>query len=735
MQEQTSTFGASVLASVRRPQRFALLLTLSLVLGVLCTLSLRVIDPAAIMQASDIHSRMFALVSVFAQSTQFSFPDDLAFAALCFFVLAAFGALPRQRRRSVAALLMALVFAALMTVGRLFSQSDVGLDIYRLSRALFVLVAFFVLFYCMLVVVQYLLDNRLRFADASKLGRVFSFVFERHAFVAPLILILVCWLPYLVLAYPGTTDPNDVLDQLQQYHGIYSRTAAWVDFDDGDWLYMSNNNPAFSTILTNAFIDFGTAIGNQNLGMFLLVALQTVILACGFSSTLALMKSFSTSYVVRFATLVTFAVAPLFPSFALCITKDVIFTGFVLLYVVMLVIATARRGAFMEHKVLFVAFFLVALLMSLIRNNGIYMVGLTSVLMLLVKGREAKALAVVGVIVVVAYGAYGKVVLPALGVAPGSSKEMLSAPFQQTGRYLAHFPDEVTDSERAAIDGVLDYDRASQGYDPGLSDGVKETFRKDATSEDLKRYLATWAQMGLKHPGTYVAATAANCYAYFYPDINTGWTWMQLNRWGSYDSIDVTPMYNDSGFYMEQNPNWEAQRGVLGQWYVFAGHSPLGLTTNMGFCAWGVLLFAAMLVRKRDFRSLVPFIPLLVHLLVCILSPYNGNIRYALPLIACTPVVVAFALWRLTCLSNGVRDERTSIAGASHRRAATPRKRVAMQVPRGGLLENDRAIQHEVPQRDAHHGGHLRKNRVEAERVYQEPHGKRGKHGVEREED
>lgn len=83
---------------------------------------------------------------------------------------------------------------------------------------------------------------------------------------------------------------------------------------------------------------------------------------------------------------------------------------------------------------------------------------------------------------------YNNIFLPLSGVQPGSKREMLSVPFQQTARYINCYPDEVTQEEKNAIDKVLDYEHIADNYNPEASDQVKNTFNENATNEELKNY-------------------------------------------------------------------------------------------------------------------------------------------------------------------------------------------------------------------------------------------------------
>lgn len=104
-------------------------------------------------------------------------------------------------------------------------------------------------------------------------------------------------------------------------------------------------------------------------------------------------------------------------------------------------------------------------------------------------------------------------------VEPGSIREALALPMQQTARYVKEFGDEVTEEERAAISAVLDYEHLAEKYDPRISDPVKELFKYNPTTEELRDYLSVWLKQFIKHPFVYFKATVNQNYYLLYPYI------------------------------------------------------------------------------------------------------------------------------------------------------------------------------------------------------------------------
>ncbi len=485
-------------------------------------------------------------------------------------------------------------------------------------------------------------------AQPSLGGRLYGFIFEAHPFIMPAVLIFLSWLPYLILCFPGSTDPNDTLDQLQQMHGIFPHmTGSYAIYTDGG-SFLNGHHPVFHTVLLNLFIDAGALAGSQNIGLFAFVLLQTACFIVGFAASLCLMKRMNTPKALRVAILAIYCLCPLFPGWAINVTKDTLFTALMVLYVVFLVYAVAEREYLRSHKGMLLAWFLVALALMLTRNNGILSVVLSAPFLLLLKGKGAKTLSLAPLAALVVFVLVNNMLFPALGIAKGSAREALSIPFQQTALYV-RMSQDVTQEEANAIKQVLacdSLDEIAERYDYALSDPVKNLYNIYATPEDLATYLTAWAHMGLRHPEYYAMATVLNFHSYFYPETEKGWVWLDFGHYGEWSmSPDMIDLYHEDGFMIAQYEGFEGARDVLtAYFYIWEGLPLLGLVSNMGACSWLLIALAVIFIDRRKYRYLIPMLPVLGVILVCVASPSDGNIRYALPYIAATPLLACLAV-------------------------------------------------------------------------------------------
>jgi hypothetical protein len=76
----------------------------------------------------------------------------------------------------------------------------------------------------------------------------------------------------------------------------------------------------------------------------------------------------------------------------------------------------------------------------------------------------------------------------------------------------------------------------------------------------------------------------------------------------------------------------------------------IGLLYRCGFYTWYVMFAVIYLIIRKRYIEVVVTIPAMVNILVCLISPVNTCIRYAMPTMCMVPVIFAIILSRkLNC--------------------------------------------------------------------------------------
>ena len=455
------------------------------------------------------------------------------------------------------------------------------------------------------------------------------FVFRREAAVFAVI-ILVFWAPYIYLLYPGCFTP-DAKDEIAQLTGTYvnSWSARSIILLDSSVL-INNHHPVFYTLVLKVVLKLAAVIKSYEKAFEMLCIIQALCLAFSFSYALTVMKKYGARLRVLLLALGFFAVNPLFPIYAMTVVKDTFFCAALVLLVVMTYeLLTVKRIS----RLRLISYFVVTLLFILTRNNGIYITALLIIFIALILLKDRKRLVKIGSALVCAalvfqLGIAG-VLYPALNITPGSKREMLSVPFQQTARYVHDYREDVSPEEEKAIVAVLNgnLDEIGNSYDKELADSVKSQFNKYATDDEVKAYIKAWLTGLKKHPDAYVQA---------YLNLHYGWFSFCGNKQIAYSKVSDKHMdLLLDGFdkYMGK----EIRRD-------FINYGLEGLMLNPFTAAfletatysWLYILLLIYAIKKKRFKALAASSAVYFNYLICFVGPV-AYMRYAVPMVCALP--------------------------------------------------------------------------------------------------
>ena len=504
--------------------------------------------------------------------------------------------------------LLAAVFAVLYALAR--SMRDIG-DLsfflenkYQLLLSLFYILGHAVLFYLPLRLLFHRLDGRPLQKDRP---------LPAHPLRRGALIIFLCWLPWILVNYPGSTC-GDGIGQVAMYLGAFPPSA---------------HHPPLSTFFLLSCYRLGRFLLDENLGMFLYILLQTVLGAFVFSDASVMLCRIGLPRRAYTLSLLFFALLPVWGCYAQYFEKDLLYVEMATLTVTCTLPVLCERQCSTKRAALIAV---LTVLYLLLRKNGMYeLIPLLIALAFWIRGRGRYALLLAALLAVAVNLGAEKLLYPALGLSKGSFIEALSLPVQQSARYVTTFPDEITEEEYAALDALIPYE-AYLAYEPAISDPVKNWSWDDPSA--LPAYFRAWLGMLKKHPRTYIEAALA---------INDA-------------SLAPVDAFLDAGVYLtETNYDLIGVHRVFGEfpaclfstWLETAPKLPvLGLLMMAGTYTWLLLACIVQLLRRKRYSALLLTIPGIMNLLVCIAAPLNGSIRYALPLMGMTPLLLGWTVLR-----------------------------------------------------------------------------------------
>ena len=453
-------------------------------------------------------------------------------------------------------------------------------------------------------------------------------LFKKHPFIFSLIVILLCWLPYIIAFYPIILSPDPTY-QIKQFFGIYSKyNEISIPLDKS--VLITNHHPVLHTLLIGGCLKLGTIIGNDNLGLFFYSFIQLSFLAITLAYTIKYMiTKMNLNNIIAFLLLIFYSLVPLFPLYSMSGVKDVIFSTFVIWFLIcMHKVLSSKECKF--NIGFYLLFLFVMIMITLFRNNGIFLIILTFPFLIFAMKKQWKIYLFLFVSVFVFNACYNNIILPAFKVTPGSIREALSIPFQQSARVVKYYGDELDVSDINAIDKILTYDSLGDRYNPELADPVKDEFNKYANSKDLLVYFKSWSKLLFKYPVTYINATVNNTYGYFYPEKNYWYIYYRYN-----DRI-----VRDDGFDYHFNSLEKIREKLTVNAMMFPKYPVIGLLANVGFYTWLVFIMLFYSMYTKNFKKIVLYLPALVSILVCVASPANTYFRYVLPYVFSMPLMI-----------------------------------------------------------------------------------------------
>ena len=577
------------------------------------------------------------------------------FALLFLFSLT--GRLRKDREKSVVFKALALLVAAGVSLcgiaGKIYKRTRIiGLVSTirgaKLNLLLFPLglIGGIILIYELICALESLLAlltrNEKRNSFTESLARVFL---GKHALLWQLGFLLLIWIPQVLIRYPGVAM-FDALYSLSQYYEMNP--------------YTSKHPTAFALIF-GFFTDLGKRLGSGNLGLFLMVLMQTVLLIFAILYTIHIMKQLQIPDVICLAAYFILVFAPSTITTATVVMKDSIFCiAFLVLTdeLAWFLFSPERDGIRASHLILL---FLSGLGLFM-RHDGIYILAFFLAVLIAAelvlalragkrngkdgggKGRRQLTAGVLAFLLtlLVAFGS-GELLTKYLNrryeVQAMSTRVILSLPLQQVSRYVSVYGYEMTEEERNTLKKVMDLpvEEFRQKYDPLNFEWIKWFFAKDAAGEDGRDFLKLWLTFLKKHPAVCVDATINQNYLLFSPLINKENYFTRLSSYLITSNSEYTYDFNNLFHDVGRLYGWQER---LLKYYNDFGSVPLiGLITNTGLHT--ILLLAVMLYAlvRRQGRLLLLLCPPLMILAFTFLGPaISGNLRYVFPIMWTMPV-------------------------------------------------------------------------------------------------
>lgn len=512
-----------------------------------------------------------------------------------------------EKRKCIFCFILALVFSLIEVFA---SSMNIYLDFDHLGKSMtiyfigYIILIFFSLLFIIDIFSE--IKNKIEKIEPKNI-RIFNE--SRLAFFVYVALIIIAWMPYFFRYFPGLMTA-DSCAQVAQAIGRQP---------------FSNHHPIFHTLIITFFVNFGKNIfGTINYGVAIYTLAQMILMAISFAFVMKYLAKKEVHFTVRILALLYYMFYPVNALFAVTMWKDVLFAGIVPLFVIMCNEIITDPKAFLSSIKKDILFILVAVLTCLLRNNGIYVVILTFIPVFFILRKYWKRTICVFIISILVFFIIKTAIFGIFNVKNGRTAEMLSIPLQQIARVEKYYRNELDENTLSRINNFFTIEHIGDKYNPVLSDEVKARLNDDYFNENKIEFIRLWGHLLVRYFQEYVESFIANSYGYYYPE---------ASHWVANRTLEP----NDMG--IEQSPKIEGKVVSTIDSYIERREVPIiSMCFSIGMAVWFIVICLWYGIYRREYKSIVMYVPIFILWLTIIASPVYCEYRYAYPIFTTLPI-------------------------------------------------------------------------------------------------
>jgi len=445
---------------------------------------------------------------------------------------------------------------------------------------------------------------------------------DKKFFIISMAVILLCWFPVFLAFFPSVFT-YDCDAQLMYY------------FEDN----MNNHHPIIHTLMLALFYNIGDWIfSSPNIGIMFYSITQELIMSAIFAYVTTYMYRKKVPSFILILSMIFYAVIPINSILALSATKDVIFSGLVLLTTVLWFDFKDKDIS----KLKIILYGVLWVVMILFRNNAVYALVITAIVFLVLKIDVVfkKKAVIFFASVFVGYFVVDAALMSATDAGEIRFVHSCSVPLQQISRVISLKYDEMSQEQK---DNLFEYVPEDVGdkYIGVWADPIKNIAHNSNMDEDKVGFFSEWFKLGLDYPGIYIDA---------FLDLNRGNIFL--------DDVSHSKVYMDSpqdtriGYLMtkfrpygetEENSLFESLRDEM-IYYFSDNHYQeipiISIIFSPALYTWLLIIYCVVIFYIKKRNLIFPIIFTLAYFFTVTLGPVC-LVRYVYFIIISVPLLGA----------------------------------------------------------------------------------------------
>lgn len=452
--------------------------------------------------------------------------------------------------------------------------------------------------------------NILNFSLRIELNMIPSNVDIKLFFIVFLMLVI-AWTPYLLVYYPGNLSP-DSIGSIKQAIGISP---------------YSNHHPIMFTIFVKIFINLGLLFGDLNFGIACFSFAQILVLSSVLSYSIYWFKKKGIANYILFFITLFFALNPIIAMYSITMWKDVMFAGWILLFMMLLYDIVESNGELLCSFKSLSLLIIVSLLVSFSRNNGFYVVIIVLVTITICFRKYYKFLLPTFLSTVLLICIIQGPVYNLLGVKQSGFAESVGIPLQQIG-YTLEEEGTISDSQEKFLNNLLPVDTIVESYNPISPDYIKfdPKFNNDFLNSNKGKFLRIWLEILPSNFPKYIKAWIMQTIGYYH---------IETRNWVVFYGID--PVEKDSCLslgifstdFIEKNTHISLQNTIKKIVNLITKCPLIKNIYSIAFMVWMTFFCTLTMLLKNRSKYIITLVPLIaIWITMMIAAPTFCEFRY-----------------------------------------------------------------------------------------------------------
>lgn len=500
-----------------------------------------------------------------------------------------------------------------------------------LLKIIYLSILFIIIHYCFLELYKKIKKKRLKENIENNVEEE-NVKLEKYKMFIYFAIIILCWIPTLLAFYPCIVS----------YDGGYQIR---------DYIFEGKINlghPIITTILYSSFYSFGVSyLNSPTVGMLIFSIFQMTLMAFIFSYAVKFIEKETGKKYLRNISILIYGLFPYNQLFSMMTTKDVLFAGFTLLFIINLYKMLKYKYEIQDY----IAFIGITVIMLSLRVNALYafLVLIPISIFILIKNKkQLKKFVVMIVISIIMYQCFNNLILNIVNE-KSEGNDIWMCTFSQAAAKIANEKnDKLSDFEKEKISYFFgSNEELGKKYIQYIADSTMRLAKRDEINKDKKDFLEFMILLMKKYPREFIDSYLNTMRGYWYVLDDS---FCRIRTKSYKDKMGALELYCFPVGQEEYKIQEDSKIPMLKQWYInmFCKNQFLKIPVlrilfqpaTYFYILVAYVLYA--LYKKFKVRLLIGMY-LFLYFITCFTAPC-AIIRYIYAIIVSVPVIFGFVV-------------------------------------------------------------------------------------------